>query len=143
MRKSFSYLAMAAGAALVGVGCAGPEAKLGRGIRNVTEFTRMGEINRSVEQSTLWDGADYGATTGFITGVRRSLGRTIVGAYEIATFPLPSYDPLFGPENPVYPDSYKPGHYADSIFATDHAFGFSGGDVAPMIPGSRFTIFEE
>jgi putative exosortase-associated protein (TIGR04073 family) len=143
MRKSFSLLAVAVATAFFGVGCAGPEAKLGRGVRNVTEFARMGEIRRSVEQSTLWDGADVGATTGFITGFRRSMGRTLVGAYEIVTFPLPSYDPIYGPDNPVYPDSYKPGHFADQTFATDYHFGFSGGEVAPMIPGSRFKIFDE
>jgi hypothetical protein len=31
---------------------------------------------------------------------------------------------------------------ADSLFATDTAIGYSGGDVAPFIPGSRFRIFE-
>ncbi len=143
MRKTFSYLAIAAVASLIGAGCAGPEAKLGRGIRNVTEFARLGEIRNSVEQSTLWDGADYGSTTGLIKGFNRSMGRTLVGAYEVVTFPLPSYGPLFGPVDPIYPDSYKPGHFADQTFATDYAFGFSGGDVAPFIPGSRFKIFDE
>lgn len=143
MRNSFSFLAVALGAAFLGVGCAGPEAKLGRGIRNVTEFARMGEMRRSVEQSTLMDGADYGTTTGVIRGFNRSLARTFVGAYEIVTFPLPHYDPLYMPADPTYPDSYKPGRFADQLFATDSIIGFSGGEVAPMIPGSRFKIFDE
>jgi hypothetical protein len=46
------------------------------------------------------------------------------------------------PEYPVYPASYKPGILSDSIFATDTALGFSGGDVAPFVPGSRFKIFD-
>jgi hypothetical protein len=28
------------------------------------------------------------------------------------------------------------------MFATDTNLGFSGGDVAPFIPGSRFRIFD-
>ena len=44
--------------ALLGVGCAGPEAKFGRGLSNMTEFTRMGEFERSVEQGGLFDGTN-------------------------------------------------------------------------------------
>ena len=36
------------------VGCAGPERKFGRGVMNVTEFARMGELRRSIEQTYLW-----------------------------------------------------------------------------------------
>jgi hypothetical protein len=42
----------------------------------------------------------------------------------------------------VYPDSYTPKLIADPTFGPDGALGFSGGDVAPMIPGSRFRIFD-
>ena len=82
-----------------------------------------------------------------------------------ATFPLPSYGPHLSSTNriypdpnvrnrtapfggmefsdyPTYPDSYRPNILSDSIFATDTALGFSGGDVAPMIIGSRFKIFD-
>ena len=38
--------------------------------------------------------------------------------------------------------SYKPKMVADSIVSTDAAVGFSGGDVLPVIPGSRFRIFD-
>jgi len=44
--------------------------------------------------------------------------------------------------NPVYPDSYKPHLLADPTFGPDNSLGFSGGDVAPIIPGSRFRIFD-
>ena len=157
-------LALVAAVALT-AGCAGPEKKLGRGILNVTEFTRLGEIRRSMEQTHLWENTDSAYTTGLIRGVNRSLARTGIGIYEIVTFPFPSYGPIatstdpiypdanmrnrtfpFGgmslSEYPVYPDSYKPGVISDSIFSTDTSLGFSGGDVAPFIPGSRFRIFD-
>ena len=155
---------MTAALALVMGGCAGPERKLGRGMNNLTEIVRGGEMRRSIEQTALWDGANIGYTTGFVRGLSRSLARTAIGAYEIVTFPIPSYDPLLTstnrlypdftiknasypwggmvlPEKPVYPASYKPNIVSDSTFATDTSIGFSGGDIAPMIPGSRFHIF--
>lgn len=151
--------------ALILTGCAGPERKFGRGLNNLTEFARGGEIRRSMEQTALWDGPETAFTTGFIRGFNRSVARTGIGIYEVLTFPFPSYDPLlvstnrlypdpsvkttrhpYGgltlSENPVYPDSYKPGLLSDSIFSTDTSLGFSGGDVAPMSPGSRFRIFD-
>jgi hypothetical protein len=42
----------------------------------------------------------------------------------------------------VYPDSYKPRLLSDSTFDTDTSLGFSGGDVMPFVPGSRFHIFD-
>src|SRR5882672_7095624 len=114
MRRS-GFLAVAACAAVV-AGCAGPEKKLGRGINNMLEFTRGGEIRRSMEQTALWDGTDAAYRTGFIRGVNRSFARTAVGLYEIVTAPFPSYDPVFLPQNPVYPDSYAPKLLADPMF---------------------------
>lgn len=129
--------------ALLTAGCAGPERKLGRGMLNATEFARLGEVRRSMEQTALWEGsADAAYTTGFLRGFNRSLARTAVGVYEVATAPLPPYDPVFLPEFPVYPDSYRPRLIADPTFGPDAALGFSGGDVAPFIPGSRFRIFD-
>ena len=146
-------------------GCAGPEQKLGRGIRNTTEFLRLGQIRRSMEQTALWEGADAAYTTGFIRGFNRSLARTAVGVYEIITFPAPPYGPvltapydLYPDEsvatvsypwgglvldaNPTYPANFKPNLVSDSTFDTDTALGFSAGDVAPKVPGSRFRIFD-
>ena len=134
-------------------------------MNNVTELVRGGEIRRAMEQTALWEGPDVAYTTGWVRGFNRSLVRTAIGAYEIITTPFPPYGPLLTstnriypdftvrnktypwggmvlPENPVYPDAYKPGILADSIFATDSALGFSGGDVAPMIQGSRFRVFD-
>ena len=145
-------------------GCMGPERKLGRGIANVTEIVRMGEMRRSMEQSALWYGPDTAYTYGFIHGLDRSLARVGVGLVETVTFPIPPYDPLFTPKGNMYPDysvknskdwggmflpagpSYpengEPGLLEDTLFSTDRALGFSGGDVAPFVPGSRFRIFD-
>ena len=62
------------------------------------------------------------------------------------TFPIPSYDPIWTDyldPNPVYPDSYRPSLSADPTFATDTSLGYSGGDVMPIVPGSRFHIYEQ
>lgn len=145
-------------------GCMGPERKLGRGVANVTEVVRMGEMRRSMEQTALWYGPDVSYTYGFIHGMNRSLARVGLGIYETVTFPIPPYDPLFTPKsqifpdysvrntkdwggmslqaNPVYPENSKPQLLEDSLYATDRALGFSGGDVAPFVPGSRFRIFD-
>lgn len=142
MRISISSLASLTALFLLSAGCAGPEQKLGRGLLNVTEFARLGEIRRSMEQTALWDATDKTYSTGFIKGFNRSVARTAVGAYEIVTFPFPKYDPYILPENPVYPDSYKPKLISDPTFGMDTALGFSGGDIVPFVPGSRFHIFD-
>ena len=144
MRTLMSSGVAAVAVAFLATGCAGPEQKLGRGINNVTEFVRGGEIRRSMEQTALWDGTDEAYTTGFIRGFNRSLVRTGVGAFEILTFPIPTptYEPIFLPALPVYPDSYAPGLIADPTFGPDAQLGFSGGDIAPMIPGSRFHVYD-
>ncbi|MBM3832968.1 MAG: exosortase system-associated protein, TIGR04073 family [Verrucomicrobia bacterium] len=142
MRITLSSVAAVAAMVILTSGCAGPERKLGRGMRNVSEFARMGEVRRSMEQTWLWDQPDGPFTRGLIRGFNRSLARTAVGAYEIVTFPFPSYDPVFYPEANVHPDSYRPNRIADPVFGPDSALGFSGGDIAPMIPGSRFRIFD-
>lgn len=141
MRISASVLASVAAIALFSVGCAGPEAKLGRGFNNITEFARMGEIGASVEASTLFKNPETGRTTGFIHGFNRSLARTFVGVYEIVTFPIPSYDPIIKPAGTVYPSSYHPGLPDGPLFETDTSLGFSGGEVAPLVPGSKFRVF--
>ena len=151
MKNSITLLAAAAAVAFLAGGCASApggyafEQKFGRGMRNFTEFARIGEIRRSMEQTALLDGPDMAYTTGFIRGINRSLARTGVGFYELVTAPFPPYDPVFTDYltvNPVYPDSYKPHLLADPTFGPDTSLGFSGGDVAPIVPGSRFRIFD-
>ena len=102
--------------AVFSVGCAGPENKLGRGIRNFTEFSRLGEFNRSVEQTALWDGPQHAYTTGVIRGLSRTVARTAVGFAEIVTFPIPTpdYEPWFKGAT-IYPDA--------SIATLDYPWG--------------------
>ena len=169
MRRSIATTITVIAAALLGAGCAGPEKKLGRGIRNVTEPLRLGEMQRSIEQTALWEGPEKAYTTGLIRGINRTVARTALGVYEIATFPLPNgneqgfdailtpdaplypdpsiktYRPNWGglalPEDPVYTETYTPGPPASSISEADTFIGFEGGDVAPQVPGSRFRVF--
>ena len=144
MRNIFSFLATLAIAAVLSSGCANTEKKLGRGMSNMTEFVRLGEIRRSVEQTALFEQPGGHYATGFVRGLNRTFARTGVGIYEVVTCPFPPYDPVFTDylsPNPVYPDNYQPELIADPLFATDNDMGFSGGDIAPYIPGSRFKIF--
>lgn len=136
---------VAACAALFAAGCAGPEQKLGRGVSNSWDIIRLGEMRRTVEQTAIIDSPSEGYTTGVIRGFDRSMARTGIGLYEIVTFPFPPYHPVatkyFKPQ-PVYPESYKPGLISDPLFDTDTYTGFSGGDIAPWFPGSRFKVFD-
>lgn len=145
MRKTIPLLATLVLGASFLTGCASAERKLGRGMANTFEVVRGGEFRRTVEQTTLWDGPDTGATMGFVRGFNRTMARTGIGIYEVVTAPFPPYDPVFTDflaPGPVYPDNYTPRALEDSMFATDTNLGFSGGDVAPFIPGSRFRIFD-
>lgn len=171
MCKSASLFFGAGLIAILATGCSGPAYKLGRGLNNMTEVTRMGELRRSMEEANLWEGPDAAMSFGAIQGVTRTIGRTLVGAVEVATFPIPTptYDPIYntdgmesdedvyigGPyrpdqlfsldyltKNPRYPANFKPGPLADTMFATDTALGFAAGDVAPFVPGSRFHVFD-
>ncbi|MCW5554833.1 MAG: exosortase system-associated protein, TIGR04073 family [Verrucomicrobiae bacterium] len=145
MRKSASFLGTVLLLGVLASGCAGPEKKLGRGMNNFYEIVRGSEVRRTMEQTALFESPDRAYTTGLVRGMNRTLARTGIGLYEIITFPFPSYDPIatdyLTPE-PIYPDNYRPRLLSDSAFATDASIGFSGGDVAPFIPGSRFRIFD-
>lgn len=131
-------------AALVLTGC-GPERKLGRGMSNAFEIVRMGEMRRSIELNAVLVDPGMGYTYGGYSGFHKSLTRATVGVYEILTFPLPPYRPIltsYIPANPSFPESYKPGRISDPLFDTDTYTGFSGGDIAPFVPGSRFKVFD-
>jgi len=144
MRNILSFLATLVIAGVLSSGCANTEKKLGRGISNMAEFARLGEMRRSIEQTALFDQPGGHYTTGFIRGLNRSFARTGVGFYEVVTCPFPPYDPVctdYLSPNPVYPDNYRPDILDDALFATDTDMGFSGVDIAPWVPGSRFKIF--
>jgi putative exosortase-associated protein (TIGR04073 family) len=145
MTKRLSFLAFSIAAAVLVSGCANTERKFGRGMMNAYDIVRGGEFRRTMEQTGLFDGPDTAYGLGFVRGVNRTLARTGVGVYEMVTAPFPPYDPVltdYLAPGPVYPDNYAPNLLEDSMFATDTNLGFSGGDVAPMLPGSRFRIFD-
>jgi putative exosortase-associated protein (TIGR04073 family) len=130
---------------VLAAGCAGPEEKLGRGFGNSTEFMRAGEFERETEQSSIFAGTDTGYSTGVVKGVDKTLARTGVGLYEIITFPIPPYHPVcrdYLQAYPQYPDAYHPRKVAAPALDNDHYLGFSGGDIAPWFPGSRFRVFD-
>ena|ERR1051325_10172794 len=145
MRKTLPHLAASLVAIALLSGCAKTERKFGRGMGNMFEIVRGGEHRRTMEQTAMFDGPDAAYGTGFIRGVNRTLARTGIGIFEVVTAPFPPYDPVFTDHfapGPVHPDNNSPNLLEDSMFATDTNLGFSGGDVAPMIPGSRFRIFD-
>jgi putative exosortase-associated protein (TIGR04073 family) len=108
------------------------------------EIVRWGNMRRTIEQTAYFDDPDTAYTTGVVKGFNKSISRVGVGLYEIVTAPFPPYTPVctnyLSPKS-VYPDNYKPGLMADSLFDHDTALGFAGGDEAPFIPGSRFNVF--
>ena len=77
-----TIVAFAGLTAVLAVGCAGPERKLGRGLHNVTEVARMGEMRRSIEQTALFDNGEVAFSTGFVRGFNRTVVRTVVEAIE-------------------------------------------------------------
>jgi putative exosortase-associated protein (TIGR04073 family) len=145
MRNKIPFLAALLLTGVLAGGCANTEKKLGRGMSNTYEIVRMGEFRRTVEQSCLFDGPSVGYTTGTIRGFNRTLARTGLGLYEVVTCPFPPYDPVltdyFAP-GPVFPDNYTPGLIEDPALSTDTNLGYSGGDIAPFVPNSRFRVFE-
>lgn len=150
MRKNISLLGAALLVAVLVSGCAGTGQKLGRGVNNFYEPIRLADMRRSVEQTAVYDSPSSSYTTGVVRGLGKTFARAGIGLYEIVTAPFPNHrDRDYGPvctnyltPKPAYPDSYKPGLFEDSVFATDTSIGFSGGDIAPYIPGSRFRVFD-
>lgn len=145
MRKTLFLLPALVIAGSLFTGCANVEQKFGRGMNNSYEIVRGGEFRRTLEQTALFDSPDAAYSTGFIRGINRTFARTGIGIYEMITAPFPPYDPVatdYLAPGPVYPDNYLPDVLADSMFSTDTSLGFGGGDVAPMIPGSRFRVFD-
>jgi putative exosortase-associated protein (TIGR04073 family) len=105
----------------------------------------MGDMRREVEQTAVFQSPNQGYSTGFIRGLNRTLARTGIGIYEVVTAPFPPYDPVathYLSPTPVFPNNYTPALLEDSMFATDSNLGFSGGDIMPNVPGSRFRIFD-
>lgn len=68
--------------------------KLGNGIANV--ITAVAEIPKTMVITGHRNGAPYGLTAGFFTGLVHTVGRTVSGAIDIATFLVPT-TPLVQP----------------------------------------------
>lgn len=146
MKPSFAISMLAVLVGVVATGCAGPEKKFGRGLSNVTEVIRMGELQREIEQAGVFGSPTEAYTTGLVRGVNKTLVRTGVGAYEMVTFPIPTYDPIFTDyltPKPAHPANNPPGLASGPAFDTDTSLGFSGGEIAPLVPGSRFHVFPQ
>lgn len=145
MRK-LNFLFAAIAAVFTLTGCKGPEQKLARGMDNTFEVIRWGDMRRSIEQEAILSAPNISYSYGAVHGFDQSLKRIGLGVWEIVSFPFPPYRPIFTdsvPAVPQYPDSYKPGLISGSTFDTDTYTGFSGGDVAPFVPGSRFSVFAD
>lgn len=139
MRSLKIVLALAAaGAVSLFTGCSNMEHKLARGISNLTEPIRMGELRRSIEQNSLAEGPDATPMFGMVHGFSRTFQRTAVGAFEVVTFPIPT-EPLILPAAPVFPDS-QPRQQAGHLgVGSDQFLGFQDSAVVPFIPGSTFN----
>ena len=145
MRNRIPFLAAVALPGIMAAGCANSERKLGRGLSNTFEIARLGEFRRTFEQSCLFDGPSVGYTSGAIHGFNRTLALTGIGLYEVLTAPFPPYDPVFTDyfsPGPVFPDNYQPSLIEDPSLSTDTNLAFSGGDIAPFVPNSRFRVFD-
>ena len=83
MRNIFSFLATLVIAGALSSGCTSAEKKLGRGMSNMGEVVRLGEMRRSIEQTTLFEQPGGHYATGFFHGLTRTFARTGVGVYEV------------------------------------------------------------
>ncbi|MGV8711728.1 MAG: exosortase system-associated protein, TIGR04073 family [Nitrosomonas sp.] len=62
--------------------------KLGNGLANAV--TGVGEIPKTVTIISRRDGIVQGMTIGFLTGIVNTVGRSLSGAFDIATFLIPT-----------------------------------------------------
>ncbi|MBL9175329.1 MAG: exosortase system-associated protein, TIGR04073 family [Verrucomicrobiales bacterium] len=139
MRSLNLYVVLAvAGLTPLLTGCNSMEKKLGRGLTNLGEPLRLGELMRSTEQNAL--SMDSGGSPGYgvVHGFARTIERTVVGAFEVATFPIPT-QPIIHPVDPVYPDSQQRDQIGYAGIGSDQFIGFQDSSVAPFIPGSEFN----
>ncbi|SNX58695.1 putative exosortase-associated protein, TIGR04073 family [Nitrosomonas ureae] len=62
--------------------------KLGTGLANAV--TGVAEIPKTISIVGNQDGVIHGMTVGFITGIANAVGRSLSGAFDIATFLIPT-----------------------------------------------------
>ncbi|MFQ5992899.1 MAG: exosortase system-associated protein, TIGR04073 family [Nitrospiraceae bacterium] len=73
--------------------------KLGRGVANLT--TGWVELPKQIYTTWKAEGWVTGILQGTVDGVGMLFGRTVAGAYEIVTFPIPippEYQPMLQPD---------------------------------------------
>ena len=73
-----------------------------RGVSN-TVLGLVTEIPRTMYYDSVEEGPAYGLTVGFFEGIALGVGRTVVGVYELVTFPIPfpeEYQPVLQPSDP-------------------------------------------
>lgn len=61
------------------------------------------ELPKTIYYDTLEDGPLYGLTVGVLEGLSWGIARTLVGVYEVVTFPFPipeGYRPIYQPHYP-------------------------------------------
>ena len=78
---------------------------MGRGAANVV--TGVLEIPKSIQEKFYDDGPIAAGTYGLLDGIYKLFVRTVVGAYEIVTFPIPlpdGYKVIVEPEFLLSPD---------------------------------------
>jgi putative exosortase-associated protein (TIGR04073 family) len=76
-----------------------------RGLAN-TGLGVVVELPKTVYYDTLEDGPLYGLTVGVLEGLSWGIARTLVGIYEVLTFPFPTpegYRPIYTPSYPYQP----------------------------------------
>lgn len=84
-------------------GAGGAWEKAGRGLGNLT-LGFLVEWPKTMLRETEDHGPGYGLTVGLIKGMGLGVGRTLVGVYELVTFPLPNgsdYAPILEPGSPL------------------------------------------
>lgn len=87
---------------VTGDGTLGPFEKAGRGLSNVT-LGFLVEWPKTVVVESETHGPAFGMTVGLIKGMGLGLGRTLLGVYELVTFPVPNgsdYEPVMEPGTP-------------------------------------------
>lgn len=62
--------------------------KLVSGVTNVA--TGFVELPKNVILKSKQEGVLYGVTAGLVTGIMHSVGRTVIGALDVATFIIPT-----------------------------------------------------
>lgn len=73
-----------------------------RGLAN-SGFGVVVELPKTIYYDTLEDGPLYGLTVGVLEGLSWGIARTLVGVYEVVTFPFPipeGYRPIYQPHYP-------------------------------------------